>query len=63
MQFDTLDAAGHLDHVSYGPWRPCGLSWAWKIPFCSGGHCIDLSPVLQACPQVHVVQRELGSHE
>lgn len=59
MQFDTcahLDASAHLDHVSCGLWRPCGLSQAWEIPFCSSGHCINLSPVLEACPQVYAVQ-------
>lgn len=59
MQFDScayLDAPALLDHISCGPWRPCGLSQAWEIPFCSGGHCINLSPVPQARPQACAVQ-------
>lgn len=50
MQFDScacLDASAGLDHISCGLWRACGLSQAWEIPFCSGGHGTELSPVLQ----------------
>lgn len=54
MQFDScacLDASAGLDHISCGPWRACGRSQAWEIPFCSGGHGTNLSLVLQLVPR------------
>lgn len=37
--------------------RPCGLSQAWELPLHSGGHCLNLSPVLRPCPRARALQR------